>query len=401
MKNCETKLLIGSIVCCFLSMFLSGCIEMFAGGGTGGTGYVSTGSISSFDSIVVNGRELTTDRAIVIVEGEIIGMGDDVVKKNLEIGMVVNVKGRLGTGGSVGRATQVVYNDNLEGPVDRISDLSLSSKEIVVLGQTVIINVVTKFKAIAFDTIAQGDVVEISGHFDDKGRIWATFIEKKGAFRPNSVFEVRGYIAALNVGSETFRINNLIVDYSLADTTGLPFGKPANRLFVEVTGTLDDSRNRMQASVVGLGDPFEIENEDQIEIAGFVTGAVSGFEFTVGNQKVKVDQATVYIDGSRDDLVPGVKLEAEGRLSGGTLFAKEIEFWKPDQIEVEGSVTHLISESEFTVDEQTVKTVPGTIFEGGTPKDIAIGVRLEVKGVPTDIDRSVLIADKVSFEDEI
>ena len=45
-----------------------------------------------------------------------------------------------------------------------------------------------------------------------------------------------------------------------------------------------------------------------------------------------------------------------------------------------------------------VRTDAGTVFEGGTAADIALGVMLEVKGVPIDIDRTVLLADKVSFE---
>ena len=47
-----------------------------------------------------------------------------------------------------------------------------------------------------------------------------------------------------------------------------------------------------------------------------------------------------------------------------------------------------------------VQTDAETVFEGGTPDDIALGVLLEVKGAPIDIDRTVLLADKVSFEEE-
>jgi hypothetical protein len=49
---------------------------------------------------------------------------------------------------------------------------------------------------------------------------------------------------------------------------------------------------------------------------------------------------------------------------------------------------------------QVVRTDAQTVFDGGTPADIALGVNLEVKGVPIDINRSILVADKVSFEQE-
>jgi hypothetical protein len=34
-----------------------------------------------------------------------------------------------------------------------------------------------------------------------------------------------------------------------------------------------------------------------------------------------------------------------------------------------------------------------------TPDDIELDVMLEVKGVPVDFERSILVADKVSFEE--
>jgi surface antigen len=135
------------------------------------------------------------------------------------------------------------------------------------------------------------------------------------------------------------------------------------------------------------------EDADEIEVTGFVTDVVSAFEFTVGTQVVRTDIDTVFVDGTADDIAPGQKLEAEG-----SLFAWEVEFWEPDQIEVEGLVTNIVSPSEFTVGNQVVQTDAETVYEGGTPGDIALGVNIEIKGVPVDIARSILVADKVSFE---
>jgi hypothetical protein len=66
---------------------------------------------------------------------------------------------------------------------------------------------------------------------------------------------------------------------------------------------------------------------------------------------------------------------------------------------VEGFVTDIASDIEFTVgDGQVVQTEAETVFE---PEDLNIveGIRLEVKGVSADMEHSVLIADKVSLED--
>lgn len=373
---------------------------MIAGGGIGGTGIISSGVVSAFGSIFVNGTEFDTSNAVIVVNGEEIGVGDEIVLDNLDIGRVVTVEGTLNGSDSDAVADRVYYKNNVEGPVEGVSVIDDTTKEIVVLSQTVIVNVITKFKETAFDTIAKDDVVEISGYLDDTGAIRATFLGKTGDITTILEYEVTGFVVNLDTDLKTFEINDLTVDYSLADTNDLPGGVPADGLLVEVEGPLDAAGGELIATKIELGDELDTDNADQIEVMGFVTDLVSVFEFNIGRQVVVTDDNTVYVDGTAADIAPGVKLEAEGSLIDGILFANEIEFWDPDQIEVEGVVTNIVSVSEFTVGDQAVQTDSGTVFEGGTADDITLGVLLEVKGFPIDIDHTVLLADKVSFEQE-
>ncbi len=399
MKTYHLKTLVLALLSALLLISFGGCGgggSKVAGGGIGGTGVISVGTITAFGSVVVNGTEFDTSNAVIIVEGEEIGVGDDIILDNLDIGMVVTVEGTGSEDGESAVADRVIYNDNVEGPVESISVVNTTRKDIVVLGQTVIVNTVTAFKGTTFDDIAVNDVVEVSGLSDDTGEIWATFLEKTDGV----IFEVTGFVENLDPVQETFKINDLTVDYSSADTSGLPGGIPAGGLLVEVEGTLDPITGEMLADVIELGDELDVEDVDEIEVTGFVTGVVSAFEFTVGTQVVQTDADTEFVDGTADDIAPGQKLEAEGSLEGGILFAWEVEFWEPDQIEVEGLVTDIVSLSEFTVGDQVVQTDLETVYEGGTPDDIALGVNIEVKGVPVDIARSILVADKVSFEEE-
>ena len=71
-----------------------------------------------------------------------------------------------------------------------------------------------------------------------------------------------------------------------------------------------------------------------------------------------------------------------------------------DQLEVEDIITDIASAAEFTVGDQLVQTDENTVFEGGTPDDLVLGSMIEVKGVPIDIERTILVADKVSLKDE-
>jgi hypothetical protein len=401
MKSYHLRGFISALFSVFLLISCgSGGGGMTAGGGIGGSGIMSSGTISAFGSIVVNGTEFDTSTAEIIVNGEEIGVGDEFVQENLDIGRVVTVEGTGNEDDNSAVAVRVTYNDNVRGPVESIHDMDATTKEIVVLGQIVIINVVTKLKGTEFDTLAQNDFVEVSGLVDDTGAIRATFLEKTGEFVPGkeTVVEVAGFIVNLNTGLKTFEINDLTVNYALIDSGDLPQGFD-DGLLVEVEGTLEAAGGEMRATSIELGDEIGDGNSDQIEVLGFVTDVVSDFEFTVGNQVVQFDANTLFVDGKPEDILLGAKLEAEGSLVDGVLFADEIEFWKPDQIEVEGFVTDIASDSEFILGDQVVQTDGQTVFE---PEDLNIveGINLEVKGVPVDIDQSVLIADKVSLEED-
>ena len=401
MKSLLPKRLVLVLLFCLLLTSCKGGGGSLAGGGIDGTGIMSAGVVSAFGSIIVNGTEFDTSNAVVVVKGEEIGVGDDDVQANLDIGMVVTVEGRIKEDGSA-VADRVIFSNNVVGPIENIDDKDATTKEIEVLGQIVVVNVITKLKETSFDTIIEDDVIEVSGYRDFDGKIRATLIEKTGRFIAGSIVEVTGFVKNLNLGLETFEINGLTVNFALI-ATDLPEGIPAEGLFVEVEGTLDTPGGEVIATEIEIGDELGGDDGDEFEIMGFVTEIISDvdiIEFKVGNQVVHADPDSVdFVDGNQDDIILGVKLEAEGSLEGGILFAWEIEFWKPDQIEVEGFVTEVVSETEFTVDEQDVQTDKETVFE--PPElEIAVGLKLEVKGVPVDIEHSVLVADKVSLEED-
>ncbi|MBE9521240.1 MAG: hypothetical protein IME97_08915, partial [Proteobacteria bacterium] len=266
-----------------------------AGGGIDGTGIISTGSVTAFGSIFVNGSEFDTSNAVIIVDGVEIGTGDEFVLDNLDVGMIVTVIGSPGEDDENFIADRITYNSNAKGPVESINIIDAKTREIIVLGQTVILNVNTEFKDTDFESVALDDVVEVSGLFDDAGTIWATFIGKTGVLTPGLEVEVTGYVANLDSDLMTFAINNLTVDYLFADTSGLPDGVLNEGMLVEVDGSLDETGAVLLASAVELDHGLDTENADQIEIAGFVTDVVSTSEFMVGNQAVIIDPEAIFV----------------------------------------------------------------------------------------------------------
>ncbi|MCP4622868.1 MAG: hypothetical protein GY850_04990 [bacterium] len=412
MKSLILKGLISASIIGLLLIACSGGGSNWAGGGIDGTGVMSAGVVSAFGSIVVNGTDFDTSNAETVVNGVLVGVGDDFVQDSLEIGMVVTVEGRIKEDESA-VADRVIYSSNVVGPVSVASGIDPDTKEIdlEVLGQTVVINLITQFKGTSYNDMDVDDVVVVSGYRNFDGSIRATFIEKTGDFSAGTQVEVTGFITNLDTGLETFEINDLTVNYS--NIAGeLPEGIPADNQLVEVTGTLDRLGGVLDAIDIELADEAVGEEVEQIEIMGYVTEIISEngiIKFKIGNQEVHADvdpEVVEYIDGDPADIALGQKLETEGSFEGDVLIAWEIEFWKPDQIEVEGvvdQVDFILGFPEFTFeerDDQLFKTNRDTEFEDIEPDEIKSDIELEVKGVPQDVDHKVVVADKVSFEVE-
>jgi hypothetical protein len=378
----------------------SGGGSLTAGGGIDGSGIISQGPITSYGSIVVNGTEFDTTQADVIVDDELVGTGDQAVRDHLKIGMVVTAEGRGSANETDLVAERVIYHESLHGPVADIRSIDAVTKVVSVLGQEVCINGVTKFQDTSFESLALDDVISVSGLFDDQGVIWATFLQRTGSVVTGETYEVTGSVTNLDTTLASFQINGLQVDYAQAVFVDLLPEDLTEGLRIEVEGTLDADNDTLQATTILPGDALDDEDADVIEVVGFVTSRVAIDEFTVGSQVVQIASDAVFVDGTPDDLVLGAKVEASGRLEGGILKADEIEFWGLNQIELEGLITDFVSASEFTLGSQAVRTDAHTVFDNCTAEDLGRGVWIEVKGVPVDIGRTILLADKVSFEED-
>ena len=115
MKALYTKSLLLTSILAFLLISCGGGGGMTAGGGIDGSGIISVGAVSAFGSIVVNGTEFDTGNAVLIVGGEELGIGDDIVRANLDVGRVVTVEGTISEDGNDLTADQITYNDNVKG----------------------------------------------------------------------------------------------------------------------------------------------------------------------------------------------------------------------------------------------------------------------------------------------
>jgi hypothetical protein len=295
--------------------------DLTAGGGIGGTGVHSVGEVTAIGSIWVNGVEYDTRQADVFLNNEFIGGGDHVIIENLDVGRIVYVKGRLFSTDQ-GLAEEVYFTSTVLGPVDAIQFIDDYTMKLTVLDQIVIVNSHTRMKNVVLDDLAEGDTVDISGHYDDTGVIFASFMEETGA----TIYIVTGTISHLNTVDTTLTINGLAVDYHRAKTSGAVPADMDNGMVASAEGRVEDGRTVFIADrIIPFLNMDEIQG-DAVEIEGFVGSAVQDDQFGLNGLIVEVNENTEYTGGAKEEMLPGVVVEVEGAVTGGVVLAEKVKF---------------------------------------------------------------------------
>ena len=385
--------------------------------GIGGSGYVSSGSVTGFGSVFVNGVEFETDSATFDVDG-VSGTQDD-----LAIGMIVRVSGSINDDGVTGTATSISFDDEIQGPVSLLSapDADGIKRSFSVLDTTVIIDSgSTTFDVSGdlpastvfdFDTIANDNNVEVSGFFDSNGDIQATRVElKEIVFVDNvSTIEVKGIISDLS-GTD-FKLGSVLVDASNAAIEDLPNGLINDQL-VEVEGTYDTASNTISATEVE-GEDDSVDDTDEFELEGLVSGYTDiNSIFKIGS--ISVDASNATLEPTTLSLANDLRIEAEGAIVDGVLIATEIELEGGD-IKVHAKVTAVNATGNTfeiqPVSIQPVITVTVTTdtqlendvieFESFTLENLVVGDFVEIQGYDDAVGSITATEVEVKEESDI
>lgn len=379
--------------------------------GIGGSGYVSSGSVTGFGSVFVNGVEFETDSATFDVDGDS-GTQDD-----LAIGMIVRVSGSINNDGVTGTATSISFDDEIQGPVTSLSapDADGVKRSFSVLGTTVIIDSgSTTFDGVDFGGIRDNNNVEVSGFYDSEGTLQATRVELKDLdfVENSSIVEVKGVIKNLsgtnfNLGDD---VGSLSVDASQAAIEDLPNGLVNDQL-VEVKGTYDGA-NTIKATEVEAEDD-SIDDTDEFELEGLVSGYTSiDSIFKIGS--ISVDASNATLEPNTLTLVDDLRIEAEGTIVNGVLIASEIEL-EGGEIKVHAKVTAVnVVGNTFEiqpVSTQPVITVTVTTdtqlendvieFESFTLNNLVVGDFVEVQGYDDAVGSITATEVEVKEESDI
>lgn len=361
------------------------------GGGTSSsgspTGSTTSGPISGFGSVIVNGVRYSESSASVDSDDDA-----SYARSNLQLGMVVEIDGDINSDGVSGKARTIRARSETEGSITAIDS---AAKTFVVLNQTITVNAQTVFpggtvQPSQFSDLLVNDKVEIHGLRTDATHITATHIERKAISLSN---KIRGTVSALDTSAKTFLLNaTLTVNYT---GVTLPAGVQ-NGSFVKVIAATDPVANVLQATRITLSGRESNESHasgHHSEIKGAVTTFTSISNFIING--VTVDASGARLPPSHA-IAAGDFLEVKGSYnSAGVLMATRVkwegEVQANEAYELKGAITDFVSSSNFKVKGVLVDAHTVTLSAGTWGN----GLYVEVKGAMVG---QTLIASRVKTE---
>lgn len=344
------------------------------------TPQTTVGQITGFGSVYVNGVEYETTGASYEVD-DATASDDDA----LAVGMVVKVQGSVNADGRTGQADSISYDDDIEGLVENLAvdanDPGI--KTFTVMGVSIQAEQSsTNFEGeddptFGFDTIADGDNVEVSGEFSGDVLV-ASYIEKQDA--ADDDYEAKGTVDEYNDSAFVLILRDgSRLNVTIAAGAEIPSAGVVNGQFVEVEGTIPDpltAPDALVATKVELEDHDRIgdDDDDEVEIKGTLnfdgeTWSVMGAALAFGSDTEYSPESLQesIADGSAD----GLYVEVEGQYVNEVLNVEEIEVeeedleFKADVADVavtdarDGTVTLSFGAATGTVD---VRVTPDTMF---------------------------------------
>ncbi|MBT3205079.1 MAG: hypothetical protein HOM14_02500 [Gammaproteobacteria bacterium] len=329
--------------------------------GISGTAVTSSGSISEFGSVFVNGvRYETTSAKLISVDDDnnvlLTNPTNAELQARIGLGQVVTVRGTR-TDDSNGIATTISFDNELAGEV---SSVSVDDASFVILGQTISITPETiiddslieavrgteipndlKFGDLLIsDTLdlllPTGTVIVVSG-FPSQNGFEAARIEggaQVGGGTPGFEAEVKGTVR--NLTPTQFELNGLTVlyDNSVLDSEDFSNTSLEDGMFVEVHGSANSATQITAARIERednlLDDDF---SEGELELEGVVQKIMpdstgTGGIITINGIDIRVDDVSQFSEGLR--------IEIKGRLqSDGSFSITRIKDEQEDNVRIE------------------------------------------------------------------
>ena len=292
--------------------------SMSGGSATNAVGVATSGVISAFGSVFVNGVRYDITAARLQKNGK------SVMQSALAVGEVALVHGKQDRASGQGSAESVDVEDNVIGP----AAINVVANTLTVLGQQVIVTANTSFAASIVPGDLSGlltdDLIEVSGLVDASGAITATRI---GRAEAGEALQALGAVAHLDAAAHTFMINGLKVEFSTATLEGFAPGQPADADVVIVRGTAFDAATvTLTATEVRRADSERSAagSGERVEQEGLVTRFMSATDFDVNGAPVTTTANTIFKDGAAGNIALNVRLEVHGTLDANQVLIADV-----------------------------------------------------------------------------
>jgi hypothetical protein len=376
-----------------LTLSIAAALTACGGGGGGAapgttaTPVTSSGAITQFGSVYVNGVRYATTSARIVSEDDgttlLENPSDDQLRNLVGLGNVITVIGTR-SDDSNGTATTIFVDNELVGEVASVSDADAS---FVVLGQTISVTPDTIIDDSIIETLRQveipadlrfadlnpgetlsallsiGLLVEISG-FPTANGLEATRIEDViasggtigGGNNVNgSIFtgeaEIKGFVSGL--GASSFQINGLTVNFDASDLDSEDFASRslADGDFVEVHGsvsgsTLDATRIELEDRIPGSASGSSSSSSSgEFEIEGVISSVTPDGS---GGGTVTINGITISVSDI-SQFQAGLRVEIKGSvLADGSISLTRLKYEEEDTVRTIDTVVSADGDSFIT-----------------------------------------------------
>lgn len=359
----------------------------------------TTGVITGFGSVFINGVEYETDATTVTTDDN-----GGASESDLQVGMVVTLSGEINEDGTTGNANAIHYDEQLKGP---IASIDLFANTITILDQTIVFDDLTSFENFILADLIPGDILEISGYFHTDGTLYATRIEKE---TEQTQLKIQARITLLDSVNKTFELNGLTIDYSSAIFKDFLEADLVDGQQVRVKGEYTAlNAGVLVVSEVKLKEKNENNEEgDNRHVEGFITDFESSGNFKVDGIAIILDDNTEFKYGDASALMANVRVKIKGEFNAdGSLLAKKIRIEQKTNLSIEGAIeainldlsTVTVLGVEFEINNQTkMKDESDNGERFFDLADVAIGEFVELKGFVDSDGKN--IATKMQRENE-
>lgn len=331
--------------------------------GTGGTGIFTTGAITGFGSVRINGIKFDDLQAAVQMDGLAATSND------LRVGMVAAVQGVRAADLTLGTASSIEVWSIARAPVTQVTatDFSLAGMTVQTDGDT------SFYGVVGLSGLQPGQWVTVWGlQTGADASVWtATCVALQSGMGAGMVSATG--LVKLSDGQR--RLNGM--QLSGTEAAKLPEGS-----LVRLEGAMNGDGSRMTVTSFKLMDSgMAGSTQGEIEMEGMVTALLSPSRFMLGH--VEVDTSSAFYKPLGSLLAVGARVEVYGSWQAGVLKATEVEFEDPQivkQVEIEARIEQFTSLASFVLRGQLCDASNASI-SGGVASDIKLNVKVKVSGV--------------------